>query len=180
LRLHELDPRGDTESAESSVVCEQMDAAWQSMSGIERRRMQGLSEDLYGLADHRAGARMSPDERKHWSETGKIAVAGGDDDAQLAHLRSPFPEHCPPELIEFLQGRCWQRLQYLDVALMFIHAAGKSIEMARLVELQLLTQLSRFSDARSAAEALLKDPTLPSWDTYVSAAMLYEFAATVA
>ena len=64
LKLHQLDPRGENESAELDAICDQMD-------GPSRRQ----------------GVAMAPDENVRWAEQGKAALASGDPDANLQHLR---------------------------------------------------------------------------------------------
>ncbi len=70
LRLHELDPRGEHDIPEADVICDVMDVAWRRMNGRQHRRMQGLSEDLYALADGGGiPVLMNPSEREEWSRT---------------------------------------------------------------------------------------------------------------
>lgn len=49
--LHELALLGKNDSAEADAVRDRMDAPWEALSGTERQRLSGLSEDLYSISE---------------------------------------------------------------------------------------------------------------------------------
>src|SRR5262249_43327769 len=110
MRVHDLiaEEQGDSEEADS--IRDRMEAPWQAMSREERKRMEGLSADLYTLAKGGVkGAAMGPEARERWAEEAKrsmSALRSGDYDAALAFLRQPAPDNLPSHAYLFLQGRC--------------------------------------------------------------------------
>jgi hypothetical protein len=173
LRLHELDPRGKEEAAELDDICDRMEGPWSRLNGLERKRMKGLSQDLYALADGRQGATMTIEEKRHWGQSGKEVLLAGDPDAQLEHLRQPFPEGMPLGLIAFLQARCWEQLGDLEVALVFMQEAGRTIPTARLPALEYLRVLGRSDEARRLAELLIGDSKSRPMEVVLAASTLF-------
>lgn len=147
LKQHELDPRGEKNLPELDVICDQMDGPWTRMSGRERKRLKGLSQDLYALADGRKGIPMSAEEHRQWAESGRAALGSKDPDAHLAHLRQPFPQEAALGMIQFLQARSWERLGNLEVALVFMEAAAKTIRPCLLGCLDYLQKIGRDAEA---------------------------------
>jgi hypothetical protein len=129
LKLHELSLQGKGNSPEATAACDTMEATWHAMSRQEQERVGGLSEDLYTLQD--GGAKqveMTPAERQQWAEEAKVAFAAHaseDYDSTLAFLRRPAPEGLPRHIIPFLQGRCWEHLGEVQVALLFMREAER-------------------------------------------------------
>src|SRR5260370_5913147 len=87
LELHTFDPMGDRDSPEQDAVCDQMEGPWSRMSGRERKRMKGLSQDLYALAHGRHGIPMTPEEKHFWAQSERALLRSGEPDAHLEHLR---------------------------------------------------------------------------------------------
>src|SRR5947209_4256607 len=110
LQLHKLDPLGDKDFPELDAINEQMDSPWSRMNGREQKRLSGLSQDLYALADGRHGSAMTPKEKYAWAHAERAFLRCREPDAHLEHLRLPFPENIPSGLIAFFQARCWQQL----------------------------------------------------------------------
>jgi hypothetical protein len=169
LKLHHLDPRGENESPELDAICDQMDVPWRRLGSRERKRVKGLSQDLYALADGRQGVAMAPDEHASWAEQGKAALASDDPDANLEHLRHPFPQSLPVGLVPFLQGRCWELLGNLEVALVFMREAAKTLPAARRASLNYLLCLGKNEQALRLAGILLEDPAARPADAYLGA-----------
>jgi hypothetical protein len=157
VKIHELDPRGENESPELDALCDQLDGYWSGMTGVERNRVRELSKDLYALADGRQGVPMSPEEKRQWSHHGQAALLSGDADAHLEHLRQPFPQDMQAGMIQFLQGRCWERLGNGEVAAIFMREAAKSIPTAKLSSMDYLRQLGQANKPAEFAEGFIAD-----------------------
>jgi hypothetical protein len=160
LKMHELDPRGQNDSPELEALCARLDVPWSHMGARERQRVKGLSQDLYALGDGRRGVPMSLEEKRRWGQSGKAALLAGDPDVQLAHLRQPFPQDVPAGLIPFLQARCWERLGDLEVALVFMREAERTIPTALLASLDYLRELGRVEEAAVLADRVIAGPEL--------------------
>ena len=157
VKIHELDPRGENESAELDALCDELDYYGSQMSGRECGRVRGLSQDLYALVEGRQGVSMSPEERRQWSHRGQAALLSGDADAHLEHLRQPFPQDMQAGMIQFLQGRCWERLGNVEVAGIFMREAAKSIPTAKLSSMDYLRQLGQSNKPAEFAEGFIAD-----------------------
>ncbi len=53
--LHRLNQAGLEDSPEADAIRDASDAAWEALSEVERKRVGGLSEDLYSLSEPPAG-----------------------------------------------------------------------------------------------------------------------------
>ena len=49
--LHQLRPAGREDSAEADAVRDATDTAWEGLTKVEKKRLSGLSEDLYSVSD---------------------------------------------------------------------------------------------------------------------------------
>jgi tetratricopeptide (TPR) repeat protein len=168
-----LDPRGERESAEYDAVCDQMDRPWNQMNGQERARVKGLSQDLYALADGRQGVAMSPEERQRWArqanEVLPLVSLAGEVDAVLDFLRQPFPNDIPPYTVPFLQGRCWERLDEDEVALVFMKEAEHFDPRQAVCVLLILQRLGRSAEAAESAERIVANPDSSGEELYQAA-----------
>lgn len=176
LKHHELDPRGDRNVPELDAVCEAMDGPWKRMDARQRRRMRGLSEDLYALADGRHAIPMSAHDRAQWSARGTEAVQAGDLDVYLDHLRQPYPEGFPAEIIPALQAWAWDRLGLPEVAVLFYLEAAKVLPMGKIHAMKCLRRLGRIQEARELAEHLLTLPQSLSGQIYQASSTLIQLA----
>src|SRR4051794_22957693 len=50
-RLHELTVKNQDDSPEADLVRDTLDQPWFELSEVERKRVDGLSEDLYSVSD---------------------------------------------------------------------------------------------------------------------------------
>ena len=176
LKQHELDPRGDRDVPELDAICEAMDGPWIRMDGRQRRRMRGLSEDLYALADGRLGIPMSAEARAQWQARGYAALQAGDLDANLDHLRRQYPDDFPPGVIPALQARCWDQLGLPEAALLFYQEASKALPMGKVLAMDCLRRLGRIQEAMETAKQLLSDPQSPRSHMYLAANALFLLA----
>ena len=150
-----------------------MEDPWSRMAGPEKNLMKGLSQDLYALADERQGVEMPTVEKVRWQQDGEALLAADDLAGLLEHLRRPFPAGMPKEYIWFLQARCWSRLGFVEAALTFMRAAGRTLPQAKLACLHYLVQLDKNEEAIRFGEPLLVDPSLRPGDVYYVASVLF-------
>lgn len=154
--LHTLMIEGKGESAEADSIRDAMDAPWYALTAEEQDRLRGLSEDLYALAENGApSVVMSPQERRLWGQQFKEAFDRHDWDRALTLLRRP-PHDAMPDLIPFLQSRCWEQLGDLSVALVFMREAERLNPDNAIHAINLLWNLGRTADAVDYADRILK------------------------
>ncbi len=123
VQLHVLIAEGKGDSAEADAVRDEMDAPGYALNEVEHARVNGLSEDLYTLAE--TGVKhvpMSPEERKAWGENIDRALRTGNWDGALQLLRRA-PSHLPTDRILFAQAWCWHRIGDLETASVFLQEA---------------------------------------------------------
>src|SRR5260370_1197618 len=51
LRLHELAQSGQDESPEADAIRDSLERPWYELSEVEKKRIAGLSEDLYAISE---------------------------------------------------------------------------------------------------------------------------------
>ncbi|HTU88972.1 MAG TPA: hypothetical protein VMF69_02645 [Gemmataceae bacterium] len=101
---------------------------------------------------------MSTEDRAQWAARGTAALQAGDLDVYLDHLRQPYPEGFPAEIIPALQAWAWNRLGLPEAALLFYQEAGKVLPMGKVYAMDCLRRLGRIQEAREVAEQLLTEP----------------------
>src|SRR5437764_843362 len=94
--LHTLFIQGKEEGDEADAIRNEMETPWYGMTSQERKRMRGLSADLYALAEGGPPrVAMSAQELLTWQiEARKLKEQfdKGDIDALLTLLRKPTPD----------------------------------------------------------------------------------------
>jgi len=118
-RLHELTLVGKDQGPEADAIRDGIDHPWNRLSETEKKRLEGLSEDLYSLSDPEvpAGTQKGiaePDLRKYIE-----AHKSKDWDFALALLRK-MSNHLPPTLVAFLRGIIWQDAGDLETSAIFV------------------------------------------------------------
>lgn len=105
LRLHELEVAGESESDRADTVRDTLEGPWHLLSDVEKKRITGLSEDLYSIT--------SPTETKQIDSQaqGKLvevfeAGESGEWDKALELLRR-WREHIEPAICSYLRGAVW-------------------------------------------------------------------------
>jgi hypothetical protein len=124
-QLHALLAEDKGDSVEAEAIREAMDAPGMALDRQERERMNGLSEDLYALAE--GGARsvlMSPAEQQDWARNLQEAFHAKAWDRALELLRHS-PLALPPGAVPLLQAKCWKHLGDTEVALRFQREAER-------------------------------------------------------
>ncbi len=122
--LHRLREVGLEDSPDADAIRDANDAAWESLSEAERRRISGLSEDLYSLSAPRSGPRaIDPHAQARLGEV-RQAQQSGDWDRALDLLRG-VSEQLPPALVSFLRGSIWREAGDTETAVLFLDHATR-------------------------------------------------------
>ena len=67
--LHRLAHEGQDDSPEAEAIRDASDGPWEALSETERRRISGLSEDLYAISEPASGAEeMNPQAQEKFVE----------------------------------------------------------------------------------------------------------------
>jgi hypothetical protein len=121
--LHRLTVAGRDESSEADVIRDASESVWPMLTEIERKRLGGLSEDLYSISDHPAGnGELNPQAQALLNDAFE-ARQHGDWDRALELLRH-WGRHLSPALVTFLRGAIWQEAGDPETAVLFLdHAA---------------------------------------------------------
>jgi hypothetical protein len=130
VRLQELTAAGLDESAAAATVRDTMDGHWLALDGDERRRLSGLSADLYMLSDDEVFERAELADRG--ADTLGLSLlaarAGGDWETLLALLRKG-PTFLSKREIASFREEAYDELGHPEVARLFArHAAKLSAE----------------------------------------------------
>jgi hypothetical protein len=155
VQLHGLLAEGKGDTDEADAIRDQMDGPGYALTADEDARLGGLSEDLYALAE--GGAKpntASSGEKVQWANELKEAHAEQNWDRVLELLRRPLHES-PPGMIPFMQARCWEKLGYLEIALLFIQESARQNPDEYRVCLPPLERVGRTSEAYSVANDLV-------------------------
>ncbi len=108
--LDQLMLQGKGNAKEADAVRGQMEAIWGELTEQEQERMDGLSEDLYALAEG-GPPRVAMDAEQLAAWRREVAEAmDADPDAALGLLRKPSPDALPRGTVARLQACCWERL----------------------------------------------------------------------
>jgi len=175
-RVHALIAAGQGDSPEAEQLADLMDAPWAAMQPEERKRVEGLSEDLYTLYEGGASpAKLSQDGIRQWKETAKTVLLDLNEsraDAALEFLRRPFPEDVPAHAMAFFQSRCWQLLGDVETALVFMREAER-LDPAYTTHVLILLQSSNDSAAQfDAAVAIASRKTAKMEELYLAGALI--------
>src|SRR5438552_1041217 len=108
LQIHRLTLAGRFESPEADAIRDAMDAPWEGLSDVERKRIGGLSEDLNTIAD--TPANLAPPQINPQAQS-KLAQAyefrqSGEWDKALDLLRR-WGRYVLPSLASYVRGSVW-------------------------------------------------------------------------
>ena len=124
LRMHRLAADGQFESAEADAVRDAMDAPWEGLSAVERKRIEGLSVDLNAISEKVAAA--APREPNPQSQEKLFDVyearERGDWDRALELLRR-WGTYAPPAFASYLRGTIWNAAGDVATAAVFFEHA---------------------------------------------------------
>jgi tetratricopeptide (TPR) repeat protein len=155
--LHRLTLEGLDESHEADAVRDTTDDPWEGLSEVERKRVTGLSEDLYSISDRTADEprQMNPQAQARLDDV-EEARARGEWDRALELLRR-WGKHFSPALVSYLRGAIWLEAGDTETAVLFCgHAATLDPENGKYlaVFLHALDAVNPAQAGRKAGEIL--------------------------
>jgi tetratricopeptide (TPR) repeat protein len=124
-KLHELDLAGKAESPEADAVRASLEEPWSLLSEVERRRITGLSEDLFSInGPNDDPLPMNPQAQKNIDEFYEHRRLG-DWDRALDILRrwGNYIEH---SLLSYARGSVWLGAGDYRTATLFFEEAARS------------------------------------------------------
>jgi tetratricopeptide (TPR) repeat protein len=123
--LHRLAVEGRDESPEADAIRDATDGPWEALSEVERRRVSGLSEDLYSISDPPAAGpqEMNPQAQSRLYEANE-ARTRGEWDRALGLLRR-WGKYASPSLVSFLRGSIWSEAGDPETAVLFYEHAAR-------------------------------------------------------
>lgn len=124
--LHRLAVTGRQDSPEADAVRDATDAPWEALTESEKRRISGLSEDLYSITDPR---ETSPREMNPQVQTRLVDVyqarQSGEWDRAFELLRR-WAAYIEPSVLSYLRGRTWLEAGDAETAVLFFEDASKA------------------------------------------------------
>jgi tetratricopeptide (TPR) repeat protein len=124
LRLHVLTEAGQDDSPEADAIRDNLEHPWYVLSEAEKKRISGLSEDLYSISEPVGQPLpMNPQAQRKLLETIEARQAGDWDNA-LELLRR-WGTHLDPAVLSFLRGSVWQEAGDCDTAIPFYQHAAR-------------------------------------------------------
>jgi tetratricopeptide (TPR) repeat protein len=156
--LHALAVAGQDDSPEVDAIRDASDGPWEALSETERRRISGLSEDLFVISEPASEAEeLNPQAQEKLVEA-MTAREHGEWDRALELLRR-WSKHVSPPLLSYLRGLVW-----LDAgdpesaALFFGHASNLEPQNGSYLAFYLhALELVNPTKARGRSEEILHD-----------------------
>jgi tetratricopeptide (TPR) repeat protein len=162
-KLHRLTLDGQDESPLADAIRDSIDGPWEALSEAERKRVSGLSEDLYSISDpsEQGPQVMNPQALAKLNDAVE-ARAHGDWDRSLGLLRR-WGKHVPRALVSYLRGAIWLEAGDPETAVLFYeHAAELEPENGNYLAV-FLHALKKVEPARAQSRA---EQILQSADIY--------------
>jgi hypothetical protein len=122
--LHRLTVVARDESPEADAIRDATEFGWEALSDVERKRIRGLSADLYTISDPPVGGagELNPQAQARLNDAFE-ARQRGDWDRALELLRR-WGKNLSPAFLSFLRGSIWRDAGDSETALLFHeHAA---------------------------------------------------------
>jgi tetratricopeptide (TPR) repeat protein len=156
--LHRLAQEGQDDSPEAEAIRDASDGPWEALSETERRRISGLSEDLYAISEPANGAEeMNPQAQEKLVEA-VTAREHGDWDRALELMRR-WSKHVSPPLLSYLRGLVWLESGDPETAALFFgHASHLELQNGSYLACYLHSlQLVNPAEASGRSEEILHD-----------------------
>src|SRR3954454_14560133 len=101
--LHQLTVEGRDESPEADAIRDSTDTSWEALTEAERKRVSGISEDLYSISDpaEESPRQLNPQAQAKLTDA-FIARESGQWDRAIELLRR-WGRYIPPALLSYLR-----------------------------------------------------------------------------
>lgn len=149
-RLHAFDSQGRNEEPEADALRAQMEGPWHSLSEGEKKRLRGLSEDLYSIGRPHL-QELSREAQKKLLEALE-ARKEQEWDKALDLLRS-WGKHLDPAGLAFLRGSVWSEAGDDATASLFLEEAARLEPENSNYEMMRLSTLGKSDPAAALAKA---------------------------
>ena len=157
--LQELAMKGQDDTPEVDALHDQMDGAWNTLSGDERRRLKGLSADLYMLEGKEIQDRIvSEGDSATWKAELQRLNLEADWEGVLRLLRVR-PKSFREAHAAYLRGRCYDELGEPTAAIAFLAFAFRLDPAKAIIAsilLDLLQRCGRLKEALVEAKRFLE------------------------
>ena len=158
--LHQHRIAGREDSPEADAIRDATDTAWERLTEVEKKRLSGLSEDLFSVSDaERLTVReMNPQAQSRLAEVIQARERGEWD--RVFEILRRWSAYLDPSLLNYLRGSTWLAAGDPATASLFVrHASTLQPDNGNYLA-SFLTSLSRFApvDARRRAETILDNP----------------------
>jgi tetratricopeptide (TPR) repeat protein len=171
---------GDTPKAETLRAA--LGTIWQGTTNHERERMRGLAEDLDVLAQ--GGPKiiqMSPSDVVAWGAEARairdLVLVGQDLDKALAFLRRPHPPiKAAPDVIPWLQAKCWEQLGDDETALLFYWEATRLDHRNAPTIITILEKLGRLEQAAEVGKSVIRSSDAGPEELYAAISPLLKLS----
>ena len=160
MRLHELTKSGQQESKEADQIRDKMESPWAAMSDEERKRIRGLSADLYSIGENHAARGQAELELEQSIEAACREKRWGDLLEQVRHNA----QRIPPAYVALFRGISWFNFGQPQVAIEFLREAKKLAPHDSQIEAWILFTLFRtehIGEAVAQAETLAQSSSSP-------------------
>jgi tetratricopeptide (TPR) repeat protein len=123
-KLQDLIAAGEGDSPAADTVRDEMDSLWPQLTDDKRRRLRGLSADLYALSCAEI-PRPVPTQKARDELPRRIREAfEGERFDEVLELLRFHPEFLPEHAVAYLRGRCWLQLDDFLPAVWFFDLAA--------------------------------------------------------
>src|SRR5947209_7590910 len=123
--LHRLTVAGHQDSPEADAVRDVTDAPWEALTEVEKRRISGLSEDLYSITDPTPVAQRetNPQVQARLVEVNEARQRGEWDRA--FELLRRWAAYIEPPVLSYLRGTTWLAAGDPETAALFLEHASR-------------------------------------------------------
>jgi tetratricopeptide (TPR) repeat protein len=158
--LHRLTVTGRQDSPEADAVRDATDLPWQALTEVEKKRLSGLSEDLYSITDPRQAAprELNPQVQSRLVEVYQARQRGEWD--RVLELLRRWATYIEPSVLGYLRGTTWRDAGDPQTAAIFLEQAASLQPDNGNYLAFLLDTLNRFdlTEARRRAGEILEAP----------------------
>jgi hypothetical protein len=124
-RLHALAVAGEDDSPEAEAIRDGLEVPWRGLSDAERKRLTGLSEDLYSISSQPDLLLPMDSEVQHKLVAALEARRNGEWDEALEVLRQ-LTRYLEPAVLSYLRGSVWLAAGDDATAALFLRHASES------------------------------------------------------